>query len=333
MRVRDVCRLFDARAIQMYVINGARVVFLNERPHPRGKRAESGEKKAPSNARGENTRRSSCRRCSRTLQSDTSRFCSIACKAGVAGAEMAPSEEAAREAEAESAGDGGAGDKGDKKETSLTRNLQKMTKKRGREEARADGNETLGNGTEKLSGSPRTPSVLGSARAKSARDGNAHSQKSRSRAGLGSNESFGAGETSRGARRNAARAGSRRSLSSSLSPTETRVRVPNGGSGSHARTPEVSRSRAKRETGELSPLGFPDLEASPGSLSGEARDAENLARKEAPESGEFRGRKKEQTPAKVKKETLKEARSLAEKPPAAVSNSRRKNRPKRSPDA
>ena len=319
MRVRDVCRLFDARAIQMYVINGARVVFLNERPHPRGRRAESGEKKAPSNARGENTRRSSCRRCSRTLQSDTSRFCSIACKAGVAGAEMAPSEEAAREAEAESAGDGGAGDKGDKKETSLTRNLQKMTKKRGREEARADGNETLGNGTEKLSGSPRTPSVLGSARAKSARDGNAHSQKSRSRAGLGSNESFGAG--------------SRRSLSSSLSPTETRVRVPNGGSGLDARTPEVSRSRAKRETGELSPLGFPDLEASPGSLSGEARDAENLARKEAPESGEFRGRKKEQTPAKVKKETLKEARSLAEKPPAAVSNSRRKNRPKRSPDA
>ena len=92
VRVRDVCRLFDARNIQTYVINGARVVFLNERPHPRGKLSagvsgSGGDKKTTArDAAG--ARRSSCRKCSRTLQSDTGWYCSIACKAAVAGKDL-----------------------------------------------------------------------------------------------------------------------------------------------------------------------------------------------------------------------------------------------------
>ena len=38
VRVQDVCELMDVRYIQTYVINSARVVFLSERPHPRGKK-------------------------------------------------------------------------------------------------------------------------------------------------------------------------------------------------------------------------------------------------------------------------------------------------------
>eukprot|EP00227_Mantoniella_beaufortii_P018852 CAMPEP_0197597380 /NCGR_PEP_ID=MMETSP1326-20131121/27231_1 /TAXON_ID=1155430 /ORGANISM="Genus nov. species nov., Strain RCC2288" /LENGTH=118 /DNA_ID=CAMNT_0043164051 /DNA_START=23 /DNA_END=376 /DNA_ORIENTATION=- len=36
VRVQDVCKMFDVGGIQTYVINSARVVFLGERPHPRG---------------------------------------------------------------------------------------------------------------------------------------------------------------------------------------------------------------------------------------------------------------------------------------------------------
>jgi hypothetical protein len=37
VRVQDVARMMDVGGIQTYVINSARVVFLSERPHPRGK--------------------------------------------------------------------------------------------------------------------------------------------------------------------------------------------------------------------------------------------------------------------------------------------------------
>ena len=303
MRVRDVCRLFDARAIQTYVINGARVVFLNPRPHPRGRRpGGTGDAKASSSARGDG-RRSSCRRCSRTLQSDASQYCSIACKAAVAGAAMAPSEAAAREAEAESGGDGG-----DERAKETPREKRASSgKKREREDgADADGNDDGG------SASPRTPSVPGRARA-------AKRAKS-ARSASGRRGSFGA--TPRDGRDVPSRE-SRRSELSARSPTDAHV----------SSTPVRDASPVKRETDTLprretrfpreraSPLGFPDLEASPDV--GAAR------------SGAIRIsglRDAEKTPAKEKKETLA-ARTVATKPPAVVSNSRRKNRPKRSPDA
>ena len=104
VRVRDICRLFDARFIQTYVINGARVVFLNERPHPRGSgnkktHAANGFAEVPSNLKQNGERstspRSQCTFCHRTLQSDTSLFCSIYCKGRAAGTDLAPNETAA----------------------------------------------------------------------------------------------------------------------------------------------------------------------------------------------------------------------------------------------
>ena len=108
VRVRDVCELMDVRYIQTYVINSARVVFLSERPHPRGKK-ESGKDDAGMNAstsrrskgKDEPKKYSACVHCSRTLQAPTADYCSISCKVS-AGADMAPTIEAATEAAAES---------------------------------------------------------------------------------------------------------------------------------------------------------------------------------------------------------------------------------------
>ena len=86
VRVRDVCRMMDVSGIQTYVINSARVVFLSERPHPRGKGGSASGRGA--------ARARACRHCHRTLQADASDFCSISCKVS-SGANMTPSEEAA----------------------------------------------------------------------------------------------------------------------------------------------------------------------------------------------------------------------------------------------
>ena len=311
MRVRDVCALLDAREIQTYVINGARVAFLNARPTARGKNGKNGardvgdEKKAMKNA-ANHSRRSSCRRCARSLQSETSRYCSIACKAAVAGAGMAPSEEAAREAQAESASAGEARsfDRGEKKET---RGIRDGRGGRGAAAGFGEGKKRtspsedvrLGDGSNV--GSPRTPSaVLGT------------------RAVTGS----GASVSTFGAARRAKREPSEERTALGA-PNDVSV-SPNANASESPR-PGARKRQKRAETG--SPPGFPDLET----LVGDERETR------PDEQARLRERNADAAPVKKEKKvfpSVARVPPVAEKPPpAVVSNSRRKNRPKRSPDA
>lgn len=313
MRVRDVCALLDAREIQTYVINGARVAFLNARPTARGKNGKNGardvgdEKKTSAMKNAANhSRRSSCRRCARSLQSETSRYCSIACKAAVAGAGMAPSEEAAREAQAESASAGEARsfDRGEKKET---RGIRDGRGGRGAAAGFGEGkkrtspSEDVRFGDGSNVGSPRTPSaVLGT------------------RAVTGS----GASVSTFGAARRAKREPSEERTALGA-PNDVSV-SPNANASESPR-PGARKRQKRAETG--SPPGFPDLET----LVGDERETR------PDEQARLRKRNADAAPVKKEKKvfpSVARVPPVAEKPPpAVVSNSRRKNRPKRSPDA
>lgn len=63
IRLHDIQKLVDCSQVQTYIINSARVVFLNQRPQPR-----------PSKGLG-----NACETCDRSLQ-DAYRYCSVACK-------------------------------------------------------------------------------------------------------------------------------------------------------------------------------------------------------------------------------------------------------------
>ncbi|MCO5572504.1 hypothetical protein L7F22_026259 [Adiantum nelumboides] len=65
IRLRDIQKLFDCSRVQTYVINSAKVVFLNKRPQPKSSKTLS----------------NTCQLCERSLQ-DAYRFCSVACKVG-----------------------------------------------------------------------------------------------------------------------------------------------------------------------------------------------------------------------------------------------------------
>ncbi|KAG2580770.1 protein RGF1 INDUCIBLE TRANSCRIPTION FACTOR 1-like isoform X2 [Panicum virgatum] len=70
VRVSEVEDVLDITGVQTYVINSARVLFLNERPQPRGAGAAAGKAAAsPYN----------CEICGRALL-DPFRFCSLGCK-------------------------------------------------------------------------------------------------------------------------------------------------------------------------------------------------------------------------------------------------------------
>ena len=74
VRVSEVEDVLDITGVQTYVINSARVLFLNERPQPRGAGAAAGKAAAsPYN----------CEICGRALL-DPFRFCSLGCKVRVA---------------------------------------------------------------------------------------------------------------------------------------------------------------------------------------------------------------------------------------------------------
>ncbi|VVB01781.1 unnamed protein product [Arabis nemorensis] len=72
VRVSEIETVLDIRGIQTYVINSARVLFLNERPQPKN----SSHGAASSTPK---TMSYFCERCCRTLL-DPFRFCSLGCK-------------------------------------------------------------------------------------------------------------------------------------------------------------------------------------------------------------------------------------------------------------
>ncbi|KAF3494308.1 hypothetical protein DY000_02056742 [Brassica cretica] len=63
LRVEDGSKLMDCSLIQPYIVNGSKVVFINERPHPRQFRGSG----------------NFCSTCDRSLQSPYL-FCSLSCK-------------------------------------------------------------------------------------------------------------------------------------------------------------------------------------------------------------------------------------------------------------
>ncbi|XP_042471528.1 protein RGF1 INDUCIBLE TRANSCRIPTION FACTOR 1-like [Zingiber officinale] len=72
VRVAEIQKILDISGVQTYVINSARVLFLNERPQPRGGGRVAGASSSSSSPH-------ICEICARSLL-DLFRFCSLGCK-------------------------------------------------------------------------------------------------------------------------------------------------------------------------------------------------------------------------------------------------------------
>ncbi|KAG2670908.1 hypothetical protein I3843_14G106900 [Carya illinoinensis] len=70
VRLAEIEKVLDIRGVQTYVINSAKVLFLNERPQP----------KIINNITGKGSTPSLCEVCSRSLLDQACCFCSLGCK-------------------------------------------------------------------------------------------------------------------------------------------------------------------------------------------------------------------------------------------------------------
>ncbi|MCL7041850.1 hypothetical protein MKW94_001381 [Papaver nudicaule] len=84
VRVGEIQKFIDIDGVQTYVINSARVLFLNERPQPKGGGGGSTSKGSSISGGGGSSSTTTtvshiCEICGRTLL-DSCRFCSLGCK-------------------------------------------------------------------------------------------------------------------------------------------------------------------------------------------------------------------------------------------------------------
>ncbi|KAJ8490456.1 hypothetical protein OPV22_012177 [Ensete ventricosum] len=79
VRVAEIQKVLEISGVQTYVINSARVLFLNERPQPRGTGRGGASASAAAAGPPSSSSPHTCEICARSLL-DPFRFCSLGCK-------------------------------------------------------------------------------------------------------------------------------------------------------------------------------------------------------------------------------------------------------------